>query len=79
MGRRYARSSPGILWGGAAGDIVGIHEWLFRETPEGVEVRTRESFAGPAVMAAGVERMQTLLDRSLVGWLERLKAAVEAH
>lgn len=65
-----------ILWGGTAADILGIHEWLFRETPDGVEVRTLESFAGAAV-AADVRGMQTLLDRSLVDWLERLKVAAE--
>ncbi|AKU92464.1 SRPBCC family protein [Vulgatibacter incomptus] len=68
-----------IVWGGAAGDIVGIHEWLFRETPGGVVVRTRESFAGPAVEAAGAGQMQALLDRSLIDWLARLKTTAEAR
>jgi len=34
-----------VLWGGTSGGITGIHEWLFAETPSGVHVETRESFA----------------------------------
>ena len=66
-----------ILWGGDAGGIVGIHEWTFTDVPEGVEVRTRESFGGPPV-AADAPKMQALLDGSLVSWLQRLKAAAES-
>jgi len=40
------------LWGGAAQGIMGIHEWLFEETPTGVHVVTNESFAG-AVQSLG--------------------------
>jgi uncharacterized membrane protein len=65
-----------VLWGGDAGEIVGIHEWTFVDVPGGVEVRTVESFAGPAV-AAESAKFQGLLDQSLVAWLERLKATAE--
>ena len=34
-----------VLWGGTAGGITGVHEWMFRETPGGVRVETNESFA----------------------------------
>lgn len=66
-----------VLWGGAAGDIVGIHEWTFVDVPEGVEVRTIESFSGTAV-AAEPGKYQGLLDQSLIVWLQRLKAAARS-
>ena len=66
-----------VLWGGTAGGITGVHEWLFSETPEGVHVRTTESFAGEPV-EADAAGMQTLLDASLVAWLAHLKAAAES-
>jgi uncharacterized protein YndB with AHSA1/START domain len=65
-----------VLWGGTAGGITGIHEWLFAETPDGVRVSTTESFAGDPV-DADRESMQALLDASLVAWLAQLKAAAE--
>ena len=65
------------LWGGAAGGITGIHEWLFTETPAGVHVTTTESFAGEPV-EADAPGMQTALDASLVAWLGHLKSAAES-
>lgn len=65
-----------MLWGGTAGGIPGIHEWLFEETPDGVRVRTTESFSGEPV-DADIESMQSMLDQSLVSWLAHLKAAAE--
>ena len=67
-----------ILWGGNAGDIVGIHEWTFTETPSGTDVTTNESFGG-ATVAKYAANMQTLLDQSLVHWLQRLKATAESR
>lgn len=66
-----------VLWGGDAGDIVGIHEWTFVDIPGGVEVRTVESFAGASV-AADPSKFQGLLDQSLVVWLQRLKTTAES-
>ena len=66
------------LWGGTAQGITGIHEWLFRETAEGVLVSTNESFAGDPV-SGDVDGMQRQLDASLVAWLEYLKSAAEAR
>jgi hypothetical protein len=66
-----------VLWGGAAGGITGIHEWLFTETPAGVHVTTTESFAGEPV-EADAPGMQTALDASLVAWLGHLKTAAES-
>ncbi len=66
-----------VLWGGTAGWITGVHEWLFSEMPEGVHVTTTESFAGEPV-EADAAGMQTLLDASLVAWLAHLKAAAES-
>ena len=64
------------LWGGTAGGITGIHEWLFAETAGGVRVTTNESFAGDPV-SADVEGMQGQLDASLVAWLGYLRSAAE--
>lgn len=66
------------LWGGTAGGITGIHEWLFQETDGGVRVSTSESFAGDPV-SADVDGMQGQLDASLVAWLQYLKSAAEAR
>jgi hypothetical protein len=66
-----------VLWGGTAGGITGIHEWIFEGTPEGVHVVTNESFSGAAV-DADRENMQQLLDASLVAWLDHLKRTAEA-
>src|SRR5262249_15153673 len=60
-----------VLWGGSAGGITGIHEWIFRETPTGVQVVTNESFAGDPV-AADAAGMQSMLDGSLSSWLHHL-------
>jgi uncharacterized protein YndB with AHSA1/START domain len=65
-----------ILWGGTAGGITGVHEWLFEETSGGVRVITNESFAGEPVQA-DKEGMQASLDGSLRAWLAHLKAAAE--
>jgi hypothetical protein len=65
------------LWGGSAGGITGVHEWLFEETADGVRVATKESFAGDPV-DADVAGMQTQLDASLVAWLEHLKSTAES-
>ena len=66
-----------VLWGGIADGITGIHEWLFADTPGGVQVTTTESFAGDPV-DADPGAMQGMLDTSLSAWLGYLKAAAEA-
>jgi len=66
-----------ILWGGTGAGITGIHEWLLAETPDGVHVTTNESFAGQPV-EADVTNMQSLLDASLVSWLDHMKEAAES-
>jgi hypothetical protein len=66
------------LWGGTAGGITGIHEWLFGETPDGVQVSTTESFSGDPV-DADRESMQAMLDASLVAWLAHMEAAAETQ
>jgi uncharacterized protein YndB with AHSA1/START domain len=65
-----------VLWGGTAGGITGIHEWLFAETTDGVQVSTTESFSGDPVNADR-ESMQAMLGASLAGWLVHMKAAAE--
>lgn len=67
-----------VLWGGTAGGITGIHEWIFRETPAGVHVTTIESFAGEPVKA-DITGMQSMLDTSLMSWLGHLKVAAESR
>jgi uncharacterized protein YndB with AHSA1/START domain len=69
-------STSRVLWGGTSGGITGVHEWLFTGSPSGVHVATTESFAGEPVMA-DVRGMQTVLDTSLVTWLDSLKKAAE--
>jgi uncharacterized protein YndB with AHSA1/START domain len=66
------------LWGGAASGIMGVHEWVFTETPRGTHVETSESFAGEPV-EADVAGMQSMLDGSLSSWLAHLKAAAESR
>ena len=68
----------GVLWGGTADGITGIHEWLFSASPTGVRVATNESFAG-APIDADAAHMQELLDGSLESWLVHLKAAAESR
>lgn len=65
-----------VLWGGTAGGITGVHEWLFEPAEGGVRVTTAESFAGAPVEAdrAG---MRSNLDLSLTSWLGQLKATAE--
>ena len=72
-----ATERASVLWGGTAGGITGVHEWVFSETPTGVHVTTDESFAGEAV-EADATGMQSVLDGSLVDWLGHLKAAAES-
>ena len=67
-----------VLWGGTAGGITGIHEWVFSQTPASVHVTTDESFAGEPV-EADVTGMQSALDSSLISWLAHLKAAAESE
>ena len=67
-----------IMWGGTAGGITGVHEWLFTPTPDGVHVVTNESFAGEPV-EADAAGMQSMLDASLVAWLDSLKTAAESN
>jgi uncharacterized protein YndB with AHSA1/START domain len=64
------------LWGGAADGIMGIHEWVFTQTPTGVHVATHESFSGQPVQA-DTASMQSILDKSLTDWLGHLKATAE--
>jgi hypothetical protein len=66
-----------VLWGGTSGGITGIHEWVFSDTPDGVQVTTTESFAGEPV-EADASGMRKLLDASLVAWLAHLKTAAES-
>ena len=65
------------LWGGEAQGVMGMHEWRFESTAEGVHVVTTESFSGDPV-AADLPTMQTILDNSLTTWLARLKEKAES-
>jgi hypothetical protein len=65
------------LWGGGGGGIMGIHEWVYRQTPTGVHVTTQESFSGEPV-SADANGMQSALDKSLTDWLQHLKATAES-
>jgi hypothetical protein len=65
------------LWGGSVAGIMGIHEWRFAETADGVRVATVESWSGEPV-EADTAALQAALDQSLVAWLKHLKDAAEA-
>jgi len=67
-----------VLWGGTAGGITGVHEWVFSKTPAGVHVATNESFAGEPV-EADVTGIQSALDSSLIAWRAHLKATAESR
>lgn len=66
-----------VLWGGPAGGITGIHEWVFEETASGLTITTTESFAGGPV-DADVASMKAMLDDSLKSWLSQIKRAAES-
>jgi uncharacterized protein YndB with AHSA1/START domain len=66
-----------IAWGGPAHGIEGVHVWTFEQTPQGVLVRTSESWDGPPV-AADPEAMRGALVSSLTAWLAALKSSAEA-
>ena len=65
------------LWGGPAQGVMGIHEWVYTQTPDGVHVATQESFSGQPV-EADAAGMQSALDKSLTDWLGHLKATAES-
>jgi hypothetical protein len=66
-----------IVWTGPAQGIDAVHVWEFTPTATGVHVHTEESWAGDALRDQ-VEKLQPLLDQSLVAWLTLLKARSEA-
>ena len=65
------------LWGGPVQGIMGIHEWRFEQTRNGVQVSTDESFSGDPV-EADPDSLRAGLDESLVAWLGRLKTQAES-
>ena len=65
------------LWGGPAQGVMGIHEWVYTQTPDGVHVATQESFSGQPV-EADPTGLQSTLDKSLTAWLGHLKATAES-
>ncbi len=67
-----------ILWGGTAGGITGVHEWLFTPVADGIHAETNESFAGSPAQADAAG-MQSMLDASLVAWLRPRKTASESQ
>lgn len=66
-----------VLWGGTAGGVTGIHEWVILRTAGGAHVMTQESFSGETV-EADAAGAQSILDVSLAAWLELLKATAES-
>jgi len=65
------------LWGGPAQGVMGIHEWVYTQTPTGTHVATQESFSGQPV-EADPTGLQSTLDKSLTAWLGHLKATAES-
>lgn len=74
----YAVAERAVCCGvGTSGGITEVHEWVFSQTPAGVHVTAKESFAGEPV-GTDVTGMQSALDSSRAAWLAHLKAAAEA-
>jgi len=65
-----------LTWTGKAFGTNAVHRWELEETPDGVVVRTSETFDGwlPALMP---DTMQRKLDSTLPRWLTALKLAAE--
>ncbi|MBW4468960.1 MAG: SRPBCC family protein [Stenomitos rutilans HA7619-LM2] len=65
-----------LSWTGKALGTRAIHVWILEPQPNGVLVKTEESFDGWLVgLLKGM--MQKTLDTSLKSWLERLKQVAE--
>jgi hypothetical protein len=65
-----------LVWSGKAIGTRAIHVWTFQNTPNGVLVRTSESFEGWLVVLMR-KAMQKTLDEALVAWLYELKSQAE--
>jgi uncharacterized membrane protein len=48
-----------VLWGGTPGEITGVHEWLFSDTPTGVEREYSIATAPGEPAAIMGERLET--------------------
>jgi hypothetical protein len=44
-----------VLWGGTAGGITGVHEWVFSETPAGAMPCRRAQWVPRLAVAGGLE------------------------
>jgi len=74
----YAIDEPSrILWGGAVGDVIAIHEWTFADSPDGVLVTTTESLSGRSA-SIDPATSQLLLEHYLAIWLQSLKTVAES-
>ncbi|WP_159079211.1 SRPBCC family protein [Plantactinospora sp. BC1] len=65
-----------IAWGGRTRGIDGLHVWTFSPQPEGVLVRTEESWDGEPVRVDPTN-LRTALEASLRDWLSALKRCAE--
>lgn len=65
-----------IAWGGRTHGIDGLHVWTFIPQPEGVLVRTEESWDGEPVRA-DPSNLRSALEASLRDWLSALKKTAE--
>ncbi|WP_159104438.1 SRPBCC family protein [Plantactinospora sp. BB1] len=66
-----------IAWGGRTRGIDGLHVWTFSPQPEGVLVRTEESWDGEPVRVDPTN-LRIALEASLRDWLSALKKTAEA-
>lgn len=67
-----------IVWTGKVFGTQAIHVWILEPQPNGIIVRTEESFEGwLVVLLKGM--MQKTLDTALKSWLELLKTRAESE
>ncbi|MBI3773288.1 MAG: SRPBCC family protein [Gammaproteobacteria bacterium] len=65
-----------LVWTGKAIGTRAVHVWFLQAMPDGILVRTSESFEGWLVSLMR-KSMQKTLDESLVAWLNQLKHQAE--
>lgn len=66
-----------IVWTGRKYFITSLHEFLFEEGPEGVLIRSRETFRGLPILLGGFLFPRQRLTKLTISFLYDLKTASE--
>ncbi len=67
-----------VVWTAAKYGISSVHEFLFEERPEGVQIISRERFRGFPVLLGAMIVLKPKIRELTVAFLDNLKKAVEA-